>query len=386
MAYRKKIGSKLSTYYYVDIWAGDKGSPGAIHINRSTKTSDHQEACRIEEQWRIEAEEQYLQNEVISSDTISMTLSQALKHVHNDRWQHNRTGDKPVQHIEKVIELTGDISISEFSGKKGAIRINNLRNTLLGMDNNKGRVIGKETVDRYMTSVKTLLFDVREDFHLHDELHIPRIKMYNVKNARSRTLSYDEEVKLFKAITKSDPTFAGLCRLLLDTGLRLSEALKMEFDKHIFLDQKRITITPDLSKSKKVKSVPMTRTVFEILRKRRLMGNSRPFPFRADVCGHKFAKFRKQIGFGDQKEFVIHMFRHTCTTRLLQQGVEKPIVQAWLGHSDAKMTTHYAHLVVEDMRAGADLLDKLSTSISDSYMSISADLPEQVTQMQPQQI
>jgi len=364
MAYRKKIGSKLSTYYYVDIRVGDKTDPNRIWINRSTKTADYGEACQIEEEWRVKAEEQYLSaHEDPEGDTLEMTLKSALDHVYKNRWRHNRTGYKPVQHIEKVIELTGDIPIKNFSGKQGAGLISRLRNDLLGLDNGRGRVINKETVDRYMSSIKTLLFDIRQDFHLQDELIIPYIRMFNVKNARSRVLSYVEEIKLFKLMNKSDPDFAKLCRVLLDTGMRLSEALKMRYDHDIYFREKKITLLGRMTKNGKIKSIPMTRSVFEILRKRQTLGNQRPFPWRADVCAHKFAKYRDQMGLSDESEFVLHMLRHTCTTRLLQQGVSQVIVQTWLGHSDAKMTTHYSHLVVEDMRDGAEVLDKLTAEI-----------------------
>ena len=354
MAFKKKIRGKLSRFYYVDFTVGD------IDVNKSTRTADYQEACKIEEAWKADAEERYFKAED-GLDT-DITLQQALDHVWDSRWQYNQSGQRPYCHISRIIGMVGNVPLSNLSGQRGFVALSKLRSDLLGMDNGHGKVIGKETVDRHMTSVKTLLTDMQRKFHLYDKLTIPHIDMFNIKSGRTRTLSEEEEIKLFK-LMGDDSHYSDLVRVLLDTGLRLSEALHMRYEKEIFLVKKQITLPPDMTKPNRVKSVPMTEAVFNILTRLRLAAGERPFPWRADVCSHKFARYRDKMGFVDDPQFCLHMLRHTCTTRLIQRGVDQAIVQKWMGHSNAKMTTHYTQLGVEDMRGGAAVLDEIYNSM-----------------------
>jgi integrase len=362
VAFKKKIKGRQSRYYYVDFWIGDKGSPGAIHVNRSTKSANYDEACKIEDTWKSEAEERYFKgNGAMATCADDFTLQQALDHTWESKWSHNKKGMRPKRQIEYIIELIGDVPLSQLSGNMGFTTINNLRNQMLGMENNKGRAIKHETVDRYMSGLKTLLNTVQRDFRLYDDLIIPHVYMFNKKRARSRLLSGPEEVKLFKLMAKDHPAEAQLFTVLLDTGMRLSEGLTMTYQENIFLEKKMITIRGDHMsiKNSKARSVPLTKRSYDILRSRKFTHPERPFPWRQDTMSHLFRSYSVKMGFGNDVDFTPHMLRHTCTTRLLAAGLEKPFVQAWLGHSAEKMTDHYGHLVVEDIRGGAELLDTI---------------------------
>ena len=45
-----------------------------------------------------------------------------------------------------------------------------------------------------------------------------------------------------------------------------------------------------------------------------------------------------------------HSFRHFMNSRLLAAGISGEKIRAVIGHEDAEMTEHYAHLEVEDLR------------------------------------
>ena len=53
---------------------------------------------------------------------------------------------------------------------------------------------------------------------------------------------------------------------------------------------------------------------------------------------------RSLLGHADDKEFVPHLCRHTCASRLVQKGVPLKVVQEWMGHKSIQVTLRYAKL------------------------------------------
>ncbi len=63
------------------------------------------------------------------------------------------------------------------------------------------------------------------------------------------------------------------------------------------------------------------------------------------------------------KEFTIHDFRHTCASRLLQNGLNLYEVASILGHRDVQTTQRYAHLESRDVSQRArDILEALNSA------------------------
>ena len=65
------------------------------------------------------------------------------------------------------------------------------------------------------------------------------------------------------------------------------------------------------------------------------------------------------------KEFTIHDFRHTCASRLIQNGLSLYEVASILGHTDVQTTQRYAHLECRDVSQRArDIMDGISINQS----------------------
>ena len=61
------------------------------------------------------------------------------------------------------------------------------------------------------------------------------------------------------------------------------------------------------------------------------------------------------------KEFTIHDFRHTCASRLIQNGLSLYEVASILGHTDVQTTQRYAHLECRDVSQRArDIVEALN--------------------------
>ena len=60
-------------------------------------------------------------------------------------------------------------------------------------------------------------------------------------------------------------------------------------------------------------------------------------------------RVRKEMEKMDDPNFVPHILRHTCCSRLVQKGAPLKKVQMWMGHRTINTTMRYAHLGPQDL-------------------------------------
>jgi integrase len=66
-----------------------------------------------------------------------------------------------------------------------------------------------------------------------------------------------------------------------------------------------------------------------------------------------WARVREHLGMTDDLQFVPHMLRHTCATRMSGRGVSMAIIKEWLGHRGVSTTLRYTHFSPTDLRGAA---------------------------------
>ena len=179
----------------------------------------------------------------------------------------------------------------------------------------------------------------------------------NRRNALTRFLSKDELRRLHDALGEHSRPRPGrrqqadIIRLLLFTGCRKSEVLKLrwsEVNPH----------TLALSDSKTgPRTVPLNAQARRII-ERQPRGPSEfvfPSPRRA---GRPRARdlplwdiVRRDAGIEDVR---LHDLRHTVASHAVLNGVPVPVVSRLLGHSNVRMTLRYAHLADKDIEAAAE--------------------------------
>ncbi|MBT1154401.1 site-specific integrase [Aminobacter anthyllidis] len=147
---------------------------------------------------------------------------------------------------------------------------------------------------------------------------------------------------------------AALMRFLLYTGCRLGEAYKVS-RKNVangyvtFVDTKN-------GDNRSVLLIGPAKEGWEAICK--MTDADIPFAEALPVKtfrGH-WERLRVHLEIADDGQFVPHMLRHTCCSRLVIKGVPLPQVMKWMGHRNIQTTMRYAHLAPKDLDMAARAL------------------------------
>lgn len=60
----------------------------------------------------------------------------------------------------------------------------------------------------------------------------------------------------------------------------------------------------------------------------------------------------------EDTQYVLHMLRHTCASRLAQRGAPPQMIQRWMGHKTITVTMRYMHLAPSSLDALTALLER----------------------------
>lgn len=192
----------------------------------------------------------------------------------------------------------------------------------------------------------------------------------------------DQVAALLAATT--DPRGLLLCTVLLESGLRVGEALGLRReDMHLLSSstslgcavkgphihvRRRMNSNGALGKSRSPRTIPVTNGLaetyaqYQAARSRVNGASDGDFVFvnlkRAPIGGPMkypnakkfFERLEKQVGFAVRP----HMFRHTAATRWLESGVPRDVVQALLGHVSPASMERYFHPSDQTLRDAVD--------------------------------
>lgn len=236
---------------------------------------------------------------------------------------------------------------------------NSLSESLIAL-RERGVSIG--ALNTYISGINTFLN------WLHTEKDYPKLSLKKMKGAVNvmRSLS-DKEVKLllnWTPVTKCDKRLKMLVLTILDTGIRIDEALTLERSKVDF-DNLLMTV---MGKGNKIRIIPFSLELrkslykFSQTHKEELIfctfnglkihycNVMRDFTIMTDSLGIKI------------KNSSFHALRRTFATNFIRRGGNPFILQRILGHSDISQTMHYVKLVTEDLQMaskGTSLLHHL---------------------------
>lgn len=330
-----------------------RGAKGVFYMNftvngvrvfKSTDKYTKKEAKQVEANER----QKILSNSTMTplERNANMLLEDAMKQVHEGKWKNNKDTIGPKTRCKRLLELLGNIPLSKIDEDVVA-------DLVCRLDATK---IKPASVNRFLATLKCILRFKRQPCDY--------IKLRKESKGRIRVISKEEETSAVNLLRNTEHSkrrwfysdVADLVEVLIDTGMRLSEALTLSYDDVNFSSN---LIHIWINKGERPRSVPMTKRVASVL-KRRAAGKARnPFnltPYQSDKA---WAWAREQMGLKTDTEFIIHALRHTCASRLVNAGVDLYVVKEWLGHSSIQVTERYAHLAPRKLAHAAKILDEL---------------------------
>ena len=146
-----------------------------------------------------------------------------------------------------------------------------------------------------------------------------------------------------------------ICQFLLYTGARIGEAYLL---KRTSVRDGWATFWRKTTKGKATRSIPLVPKAKEAWDALCRMSNlENPLEIVAQrTFRQHWNLFRSHRGQENNREFVPHMLRHTCATRLVQKGVALPQVMKWMGHKSIQVTMRYVYVAPRDLDFAAQAL------------------------------
>lgn len=287
--------------------------------------------------------------------TQGTTLGEALEVTYEHYWADAAMARTVQSNIKDCLEHFGaHTPIKDITTHDADLFIAKLR----------GKGLAASTI-RSKCCVMTKMFRHYQSRHgLRD---VPLFEMPSVEdNARDRVLDRAEEQELLRLFTqvydrvlpRSGPEgqdFADLLVILLDTGVRPSEARAIE-ERAIISG--RVTLRADKTKTKRARTIPLTQRAQEALQRQVAKHGDQPLAWATKgSLRHSWDWARAAMGMHEDPGFIPYMLRHTCATRLYAKTKDVMLVMKWLGHTNMKTTLRYAKLQPFDLDNARELLE-----------------------------
>lgn len=272
---------------------------------------------------------------------IALLALQGL--TYNLKWAKTRGEETAMRNASRVVSIFGPNKLAhEITGGNVQRLIAQLKRDSLS----------PATINRILAALSTMLTVAIEGGYIDTK---PRITRQHEDEHRTRVLSDEEEAMMFRVLAEQAHPFArDACAVLIDTGLRRSELLKLPWTCVDFHNRE---IRVYKSKTKRPRTVPLTTKALTALSC--YSGGKGPFErLTPDALQYAWDRARTFCGFSDDPEFVVHALRHTCASRLVQTGTPLTVVKEWLGHTSIAMTMRYAHFAPAQLNSARDALEK----------------------------
>lgn len=152
-----------------------------------------------------------------------------------------------------------------------------------------------------------------------------------------------------------------LVLLVLNTGLRRSEALNLKWNDVDLGESPNVKIEAKRSKNSKVRYVPLNHEAVSVMTEWKSICPSHDLVFPSPKTGlamgdikSSWTRLMKRAGLSD---FRFHDLRHDFASQLVMRRVGLYEVQALLGHSSLDVTQKYAHLSPEKLADAVSALN-----------------------------
>lgn len=186
------------------------------------------------------------------------------------------------------------------------------------------------------------------------------IKRFRLPQKQPLFFSELEFDLLISKVEKTD--LRDLFIFAIQSGLRLGELISLQWNQIDFLNR-LLTLTNQnhLTKSKKIRTVPLSIKAMQILteRERSKYGNIiftyNQRPINPNYVSGIFKNYVREAKLNPN--FSFHTLRHSFASWLVQRGISIFQISKLLGHCNVSVTEIYSHLRAEDLRSAIDKLN-----------------------------
>ena len=238
----------------------------------------------------------------------------------------------------------------------------------------RGGELAPATVNRDLATLRRAL-RLAYEWRVIDR--VPRVRLLPGEQNREFVLNHADE-KIYLAACPQP--LMDIATLMVDTGLRTSEALKLEW-RYIHLEPapgaKYGYIHIQCGKSKNARrNTPITDRLAKMLLNRSLESKSLYVfpsetgrPYRVQSVDHVHKRVRQALQMPEG--FVIYSLRHTYGTRLGEAGADAFTIMRLMGHSSITVSQRYVHPTPEALERAVERLDAMNTEASKKLIASS---------------
>lgn len=219
-----------------------------------------------------------------------------------------------------------------------------------------GAGLQRVSVNNELRALRRLLNFGRARRHYAGALEV---ELLQEDEQRVRFWSSAEVDRLLLELRKQSPRLVPVVVLIANTGCRRGEALALEWQRVNF-DRGLIEFWPSKDwrpKSGRPREVPMSTELRQVLE--RLPRRSERWVFPA-ATGERWA-YWPQLQFDRARRAAglvggPHTLRHTFASLFLSRCADLPLLALLLGHSDARVTRLYAHLLPDHLERARNVV------------------------------
>jgi integrase len=267
----------------------------------------------------------------------------------------NRCGPKDMKMIRSIFDFLLDKPVDSLT----ILELEKWRTER----HDNGRGVKRATINRNTATLKSVLsWGVKRGVIERNPLEKLRPLPADDSTVIERYLSRDELRRLLTVLNGRDDYMRPLVLLALVSGARRAALFSLKW-KDIDFDRKLVTLQPSSAKSKKIQRVPISGAVVKMLVEWRLKNadvTDDDLIFRSPRTGGRFDNVNKAwkslMKDAEIERFRFHDCRHNAASQIINSTKDLNIVRALLGHSDARVTQRYAHLLPDKVREAAETL------------------------------
>jgi len=328
----------MSLYKRGEFWWVRFTTPDGKRVRQSTGTTNREAAEECHDRlkaecWRVERLGER------AAKTWNEAAVQWLKET-----GHKATHEQDKANLRWLDSYLGGKPLSEIT-----------RELVVEIAEVKAQEASPSTANRHLALIRAILRKARDEWEWVER--IPKIKLYPVKNQRTRWITREEAERLLSLLPVHQ---ARMGRFSLSTGLRQRNVTGLEWTQ-VDLKQHLAWIYPDQAKAGKPIGVPLNEEAVGVLRE--CLGQHERFVFTyhgRPITQVNTKAWRDAVRKAELEPFRWHDLRHTWASWHAQAGTPLNVLQELGGWASAEMVQRYAHLGVVHLREHAERIAPVS--------------------------